>query len=218
MVTSPGLVPDAPSRPAPAPPRRRRVPLWRRLLAAVLGLALVCGAVYVQTFVLDADRLRAPLTVSGGMHDELVTDTFSARLERVEFARTIRIKKTYATDEATTDRIFMIVKVGATAPRRPVQLAAYLLTADGLRFDPTDRVPPGATFSEKWVQPGWWRSGLYFFEVPKDRVAGARVVVREPQTLFGDDWVSEVSADLGLDATEAGRMIGAAKDVYEVTG
>ncbi|WP_214413847.1 hypothetical protein [Sphaerisporangium fuscum] len=218
-AASPGFVPDAPALPPARSEPARRVPVWQRILMAVLGLALVAGAVYAQTFVLGVDQLDDPITRSGGLHDEVNADLFSARLERVEFAKTVRVKKTYSSEDAATDQVFLVVKVGATAPRRPIQLAAHLLTADGLRFEPTDRVPSSATLAEKWVQPGWWRSGLYFFEVPPDKVAGARVVVSEPLSpLFGDQYIAEAAFDLGLDEAKARQMIGAAQDVYEVTG
>ncbi|MCW2882242.1 MAG: hypothetical protein JWQ95_6342 [Sphaerisporangium sp.] len=220
MATSSAFVPHAP----PLPPSRtkppsRRAPVWRRLAGAVLGLALASAAVYAQTFVMTADDRRAPLTVSGGMHGQLNTDHFSARLERVEFARSVRVKSTYGTDEATTDQLFLIVKIGATSPRRPVKLVSHILTSDGLRFEATDHVNVSATLGDKWVQPGWWRSGFYFFEIPPDKVAGARVVVSEMNnTVYGDQYAPEVSFDLGLDGAKARQMTDAAKDVYEVSG
>ncbi|MFC4590670.1 hypothetical protein [Sphaerisporangium corydalis] len=217
MSAAHGLVPEAPAAPLrPLPPRR--VPLWRKIVGGVVGIALVSAAVYAQTFVLTADEKSDPLTVSGGMHDELRTSHFSARLERVEFARTVRVKKQYSTDDAKADETFMIVKVGLTAPRRPTQVTSFVLTADGLRFEPTDRVSLSATLGDKWIQPGWWRSGLFFFDVPADKLAGARVVVAEPKTLFGDDYMPETSFDLGFDRPKARQMAGAAKDVYEVSG
>ncbi|GII85319.1 hypothetical protein Ssi03_33090 [Sphaerisporangium siamense] len=218
MATSPGLVPE--TLPAPPPPRPAgpRVPAWRRLLAAVVGVALVCGAVYTRSIELTPDELNDPLTTSGGMGDALVTGQFTTRAEKVEFARSVRVKRTYSTDDAPTDHIFMIVKVSATAPRRPIQLAAHLVTADGARFDTTDRVETTATFAYKWVQSGWWASGLFFFEIPPARVAGARLVVSVPNTLYGDVYQPETSADLGLDAAGAARLIDAAKDAYEVKG
>ncbi|WP_405144295.1 hypothetical protein OG589_41420 [Sphaerisporangium sp. NBC_01403] len=219
MVTSRSLVPDAPpAAPARPEPPRRRVPLWRRTVSAVVGLALVCAAVYVQTHVLTTDQRREPLTVSGGMHQELRTSHFSARLERVEFARSVRVKKKYGTEDATPDEVFLIAKVGLTAPRRPLRLTAHLVTADGLSFEPTDRVDLSATLGDKDIQPGWWRSGFYFFDIPADKVAGARVVVAEPATLFGTDFMPETAMDLGLDQAKARQMIDAAKDVYEVSG
>ncbi|GII79680.1 hypothetical protein Sru01_46620 [Sphaerisporangium rufum] len=210
---------DPPSgRPAaPAPVSPRRAPAWRRLLHVAVGLALIGGAGYAHEFVLPPDRLDDPLTATGGPREEIRMDTFSARLEEVRFARSVRVKKEFGTDEATTRQIFLVAKVGATSVRKPLKLSAFLLTADGLRFDPTDRVDAGATLAEKWVQPGWWRSGLYFFEVPPDKVAGARVVVTDPQVLF-EDWVPEVAMDLGLDEAGARRMISEAEDGYEVTG
>ncbi|GAA3843042.1 hypothetical protein GCM10022226_77440 [Sphaerisporangium flaviroseum] len=221
MAASPGFVPQAPPhRPAPppvAPPPR--VPVWRKIVAATLGVILISAAVYVQTFVLDGSRLDDPLTVSGGIQEAVSTDVFSARLDRVEFAKSVRVKKQFGTDEDTTDKVFLVVKVGATAPRRPIQLTSHLVTADGLRFDVTDHVTDTATLGSKWVQPGWWGSGLFFFEVPPDKVPGARVVVsQKASTIFGDQYLAEASFDLGLDGAKAGQMIQAAKDVYEVSG
>jgi hypothetical protein len=185
----------------------------------VAGLALVAAAVWMQPLVLTPDQLNDPLTTSGGMHDELTTPRFSARLERVEFARSVRIKKEFGTDEAPTDQIFLIAKVGATSPRSPVRLHARLITADGRGFDATERVPDTATLTSKWVQPGWWRSGLYFFEVPPGRVAGTQLVIsEEPSALFGDQFMPEAVFDTGLDEDEARRMVGGATDVYEVSG
>jgi hypothetical protein len=184
----------------------------------IIGLALVGGAVYAQTFVLTPDEKDDPLTVSGGMHDELNATHFSARLERVESARTVRVKKQYSTDEPAADGVFLIVRIGATTPRRPIHLAAHLMTADGLRFEPTDRVDEGATLRNKWVQPGWWASGLYFFDLPPAGLPGARVVIAEPPTLFGESYLPEASFDLGLDQAKARRLTDAAKDVYEVSG
>ncbi|MEU8265532.1 hypothetical protein AB0B89_00070 [Sphaerisporangium sp. NPDC049002] len=217
MAASPGLVPGAQAPARPGPPRRR-VPLWRRTVGAIIGVALMCAAVYVQTHVLTVDQRREPLTVSGGMHQELRTAHFSARLERVEFAKSVRVKKQYATEDSTADQVFLIAKVGLTSPRRPIKITAHVITADGLRFEPTDRVDSGATLGDKWIQPAWWRSGFYFFDLPADKVAGAQVVVAEPRTLFGDAYMPEIALDPGLDQAKARQMVDAAKDVYEVSG
>ncbi|MEO3808094.1 hypothetical protein ABGB17_03745 [Sphaerisporangium sp. B11E5] len=217
MALSPGLVPDV--SPAPDRPSGPRRPVWRRALAATLGLALTAGAVYVQTFAMTADQQRAPLTVSGGIRQEVGNDQFSARLERVEFVRSVRVKRPYSTEEATTDQALLVVKIGATSARRPLRLAPFLVTEDGLRFTATDKVHPSATITERWVQPGWWRSGLCFFEVPPDKIAGARVVVMEKITdLYGDQYMPEVSLDLGLDEALVRQGIESAKDGYEVSG
>ncbi|GAA1273127.1 hypothetical protein GCM10009677_27870 [Sphaerisporangium rubeum] len=192
---------------------------WLTALRAVTGLALVAAAVAMQPLRLAPERLNEPITASGGMHDELSMPRFSARLERVEFARTVRVNKRYGGEDAPTGQIFLIAKVGATAPKHPVQLHARLFTADGRRFDPTERVSDTAAMNTKWVQPGWWRSGLYFFEVPPDAVAGAKVVVSEEiSPLFGDQFLSEAAFDTGLDGAAAKQAVGAAKDVYEVSG
>ncbi|GGK94867.1 hypothetical protein Sme01_57600 [Sphaerisporangium melleum] len=220
MALSSDLVPDTSPAPAPADrPRGPRRPAWHRIAAAVLGVALAAGAVYAQTFTMSADQRRAPLTFSAGPRQDVRTDHFSARLERVEFARSVRVKRTYATDEATTDQVFLIIKIGATGARRPLQLAPFLVTADGLRFNATDKVNPTATITEKWVQPGWWRSALCFFEVPPDKIAGARVVVQEKvNDLAGDQYLPETSFDLGLTGAQVRQGVEGAKDGYEVSG
>ena len=192
---------------------------WQRAFRAVTGLALVAAAVAMQPLRLAPERLTEPITASAGIHEQVSLPRFSARLERVEFARSVRVDKQYGSDEAPTDQIFLVAKVGATAPQRPVQLHARLLTADGRRFDATERVSDTVALNTKWVQPGWWRSGLYFFEVPPDAVAGATVIVSEASSpLFGDQFLSEAAFDTGLDEAAAKRAVGAAKEVYEVSG
>lgn len=220
MAVSSDFVPHpASASPSPTQPPPPRPPAWRRIVSAVAGVALAIGAVYAQTYVMTVNDKTAPLTVSGGMREELRTDHFSARLERIEFARSIRVKKAYSTDEAKTDQIFLVVKVGATSPRRPIKLVPHLVTAGGLRFAATDKVDENATITAKWIQPGWWRSGLCFFEIPPDEVAGARVVVSEPvNSLYDDQYIPEVSMDLGLDEAKASEAMSAAKDGYEVSG
>lgn len=222
MATAPpGFVPEAPPDPAPPPATGPppSVPMWRKVVGVVLGLLLIAAAVYAQSFVIGKDRFDDPLTVSGGMRQELATDLFSARLERVEAAKIIKVRTQYGVDEDGTDDLFLVVKIGATAPRRPIKLDSHLITADGLRFNATDRVPVTATLSGKWVQSGWWRSGFFFFEIPRDKIEGARVVVSQlPSSMFGDQYAAEASFDLGLDPAEVDQLARSAGAVYEVNG
>lgn len=198
----------------------RPVSTRRKVVNAVLGLALVGAAVAAQTRVLTADQLNDPLTAAAGFRDPVVTDRFHAQLERVEFARSVAVKKQYGTDTVTAREIFLIAKVGAIAPREHTQLTvAFLVTRNGRRFEQTEKVDTSATLGAKYVQPGWWRSGFYFFDVPASAVPGSRIVLQEKaDPVFGDQYVQEASFGTELDEATARKMIGEAEDVYEVTG
>jgi len=204
---------DRPSRRAAKP----AVPLWRRAITlvvnTVLGLALLAAAVSVQSLVLEQDQLDAPITANGGPGDAVRTALFEARLDGVEVAAALQPAGGERV-EPVSGQVFVVVKMSATASTRALRLrTAWLRTSDGLRFAATERLASPALLSEKWVQPMWWSSGLYVFEVPPSALPGARVVVsEEPSILFGDQYLPEASIDMGLDAAKARAV----RDVYEV--
>ncbi|MEV5413338.1 hypothetical protein AB0K60_31460 [Thermopolyspora sp. NPDC052614] len=206
--------PAAESRTGRAP---RPEPLWRRVLRrvvnTVLGLALIAAAVSLQPLILDADDLDAPITSSGGHGDTVRTAFFDARVEGVEIAGALQ-QKDRPRVQAMSGQVFVVVKLAAMASTRALRLkTARLVTADGLKFHTTERLDAGASLGDKWVQPRWWSSGLYVFEVPPSALPGARLVVaEETPLLFGDQYLPEASIDLGLDAAKART----ARDVYQV--
>jgi hypothetical protein len=184
----------------------------------LIGIILLVAAVYAQSLVLTSEQKDDPLTANGAAGDVVRTDPFEARVEGVQAARTLQITGTPDPVVADDGLLFLVVKVSATAPKRPIQLTtAYLVTADGLRFDATERVRERLTLGYKWVQSGWWSTGSYFFEVPPSAVAGARLsIVGGAPKLFGDQYAAEASIDLNLSPAKAQRLIDAADEPMTV--
>ncbi|GAA2365114.1 hypothetical protein GCM10010404_19400 [Nonomuraea africana] len=203
-----------------APPRQsRRAPRnggGSKVLNAVVGLALAGGAIGVQTFMLSGGDLQAPLTYVGAVKEDVDAGRFSARVDSIASARAIDTGD--KTIEAGKDQVFLVVQASATVPKEPLHLLpAELLTGDGQRFAATDRIEKTKTLANPWIQPGWWISGPFVFEVPAAALPGARAVFSIPTNmLYGEPLPPEVEVDLGLDDTEARRLFTAPEDVYQL--
>ncbi|MFD1930721.1 hypothetical protein ACFSKW_04430 [Nonomuraea mangrovi] len=181
-----------------------------KVLNAVVGLALACGAISLQTLMLTSHELDAPLTYTGAVKDDVDTGRFSARVDAISSARAVDTGD--KTIEAGKGQIFLVVHAAATVPKEPLHLQpAELLTSDGKRFSATDRIEKSKTLANPWIQPGWWASGLFVFEVPASALPGARAVFSIP---ISDPHRPEIEVDLGLDDVAAQRLFTTPKDVY----
>ncbi|MFE3454831.1 hypothetical protein ACFXJ8_38505 [Nonomuraea sp. NPDC059194] len=182
------------------------------MLNAVIGLALAGGAIGIQTLMLGSRELDAPLTYTGSVKDDVETARFSARVDGVSSARAIQTKD--KTIEAGKDQVFLVVRAAATVPKEPQHLKpAELITDDGKRFTASDRIEKSKTLAHPWIQPGWWMSGLFVFEVPASALPGARAVFSLP---IYEPHPPEVEIDLGLDDAAAQRLFTAPEDVYQL--
>ncbi len=149
---------------------------------------------YAHTFVMDKDDLDAPLTSQAAAGAVASTGRFSARLDKVVAASSLRLLTT-STDpdgghvevkksaRVGTPDVFVVATVGATSPDEPTRLEnAWLRTADGIEYAATDRVDPAFTLSRRPVQHGWWVDVVFVFEVPREAVPGASIVVSAPSS------------------------------------
>ncbi|GAA3843024.1 hypothetical protein GCM10022226_77400 [Sphaerisporangium flaviroseum] len=183
-------------RPIGAPPAEgaRRGRFSHALGNGVVALAIGAAAVYAHTFAMDKDKLDAPLTSHAAAGGVAVTGRFSARLEKVVAARSLRLLTT-STDPETgrvtikksgrvgTQDVFIVVTIGATSPGDPTRLDdAWLRTADGVEYAATDRVGPAFTLPHRPVQNGWWVDVVFVFEIPPEALAGASIVVSAPSS------------------------------------
>ncbi|GII85323.1 hypothetical protein Ssi03_33130 [Sphaerisporangium siamense] len=166
---------------------------WRRAGNALAALAVGAAAVYAHTFVMDKERLDAPLTAMAAAGAAASTGRFAARLDGVVAARSLRLVTT-GTDVETgattieestsigTRDLFLVATVGATSPKDPTYLpSAWLRTRDGIEYAASDR--PGEAFTPRRpAQHGWWTTLTFVFEVPPEAVPGAFVVITAPST------------------------------------
>ncbi|MFI7705800.1 hypothetical protein [Nonomuraea sp. NPDC049480] len=201
---------------AVAPSRRTRRTERRRgggskALGVVAGLLLMGGAVGMQTLHLSDNELSDPLTYAGAKGEAVDARRFSLRLDSLATAKSIQS----GTSTVPTDQVFLIVTVSAKSSIKPYHLGQpVLVTADGKKFDATDRVDNTLTLAQKWVQPDIWTSGRFFFEVPPSALADASVVFGLRASVVVESYRPEVEIDLGLDEDAARKLAASAQNVY----
>ena len=185
-----------------------------RLLGVVLGLALAGGAVWVQSIALDSTAMGAPLTYVGRVGGEVDGGRFSMKVTSVETAALIETPER----PVETDQLFLIIGASGTVPAEPLKLPPpTLLTADGLKFRATDRIPATTTLANRWLQPGFWNDGLFIFEIPPSALPGARVIFEIPTSaLYGDPVMPEIEIDLGLTKSAVDQLTSTPQDVYSL--
>lgn len=209
----------------PAAAQRRPRPPGRRgrggsaVLNLVIGLAFAGGAIGLQSSALTSDDMNAPLMYAGDKGEVVDAGRFSVKVDSLESAKAIKVK----TATVETDQIFLVINVSATVPKQPIHLGLpSLATEDGRTFAATDRVERSATLANPWIQPGWWSTGQYVFEVPASVLQGARAVFEEHVgivgALYGDPVTPAAIVDLGIDEALAKRLASAPKDVYTLGG
>ncbi|MEU6429487.1 DUF4352 domain-containing protein [Microbispora sp. NPDC046973] len=202
------------------PPRRG---VGRRIGAGVAGIVLAAAAVYVQqNFAMPFEQRTSYLTYKGRVGETVETKRFTVKVLSVTAARTVDTTDySNKVSKVATSNLFLLVDVSATSAREPFKLSRLgppvLLTADGRRYQPTDKVSDALTLFNKYIQPGFWSSGLLVFEVPKDAVPGADLVFVPPVSpLVSDNYAPEAQIDLGLSGAAADRLTSQPEDHYSL--
>ena len=182
-----------------------------RVLGAVAGLVLLAGAVGLQTLNLTPNQIDAPVTTVGDKGEVVDTGRFAVRVNSVSSARAVQ----GLAAKVAPDQLFLVVQASATSATKPIHLGTpALLTPDGTAYDATDKVSQDETLAGPWVQPGFWVSGSFVFDVPTSVLEGARIVFRLPPTALVEPFEPEAEVDLGIDGPAAARLRSSPTDVY----
>lgn len=202
------------------PPRRG---VGRRIAAGVAGIALAAAAVYVQqNYAMPFEQRVSFLTYNGRIGEIVTTKRYQVKVTSVTAARAVDTTDySNKVTKVETSNLFLLVGVSAMSAREPMRLSTLmppvLLTEDGRRYTPTDKVANTLTLFNKWIQPGFWSSGLLVFEVPKDAVPGANLVFIPPVSLLvHDTFAPEAQVDLGLSGAAATRLISTAEEYHSL--
>ncbi|MEU7835954.1 MULTISPECIES: hypothetical protein [unclassified Nonomuraea] len=199
------------SRRPPGRRSRARRQGGSRVLGALVGLALLGGAVGLQTRNLTPNEMDAPITTVGAKGQEVNTGRFAVRVNSVTVARAVQ----GARGKVETEQLFLIVQASATSATKPLHLGTpALLTPDGVSYDATDKIEASETLANPWIQPGFWVSGNFVFEIPDSALEGARVVFKLPGSALVEPFEPEAEVDLGIDGPAAAQLKSAPSDVY----
>jgi hypothetical protein len=180
--------------------------ILQRVLSTVAAVALCALAMWftdVKPHLVA--RLQTPLLAGGRTGTVVDNRVFSVKVDRVDAASGILKKDVLSGDRRmTTPGVFLIVYVSAKSDMKPLRLGhVRLATRGGFAYDESGRTEiftPDAS-----LEPMLWRSTFYVFELPKDRVAGARLIVGQSDLI--NNLSAESAVDLGLTADRTARLL-----------
>ncbi|MFD0691579.1 hypothetical protein [Actinomadura fibrosa] len=192
----------------------------RRLLvqgtAGAVGTVLLAGAMWLHSLGphVEATELD-PIRTSGRIGHEVTNREFSVRVERVDAARSLAPSLSLGNQPAVgSDGVYLIVRLRAMSRREPLKLASAVLETPGGFTYKADPRTGAASVLEPDFQPLIWTATAFVFELPRERVAGAHLVVGTGGLLPQLSAAADV--DLGLGAARAAELLRTATDRYDV--
>ena len=184
----------------------------RKAAALAVCLAIVAAIALVTGTRGDSVPVRYADVVVG--ETGAATD-FDVRVLDVRLTQ--QVQRDESAEPLGTDATFVVVDLTADARRGTVNLTGdvWLLTASGHRYAPRDEF---GSAQPSMVQPGFTTTGTFVFQVPPDRIAGARLLVEPGTALFViHDTTVRVNLGLGEDAPLLAEPIMLAPSTTEVT-
>ncbi|MFI6514826.1 hypothetical protein ACIBF1_04605 [Spirillospora sp. NPDC050679] len=180
------------------------------------GALLLAASMWLYEAKPDAEAgVLEPIRDSGGIGRVVSTPVFSVRVDRVVAARSLAPALSFgrASAPVRTEGVFLAVRARVRAEREPVKLMSTTLeTSGGFSFKEGPR-PEAAQVVAPEFQPMLWGTATYLFELPKDRLEGARLVVGTGGLLPQLSAAAEV--DLGLDKPRAAELVRTAVERYD---
>jgi hypothetical protein len=199
----------------------RRLPVrWSLVIATVAVLAAI---VLLRKAEPGYEQKIAPIPVQGHVGVRVVARNFAVTVKRVKLARGYQVAPGLfetAPRILKPDGIWMSALMEVEALSAPGIVNAQLRTRDGLVYVASGPERPDVdefNLSQKQLATALPASGAYFFDVPPDRLQGARLqfhwgaVGGYPE---GMDHLVEI--DLGLDAAAARKLQAEAQPVIDL--
>ncbi|MEU9025155.1 hypothetical protein [Actinomadura sp. NPDC048394] len=181
---------------------------------AVIGTGLLVAAMWVHTMrpKVDAKELD-PLRNDGKIGQTVSNRMFSVRVEGVQAARSLAPGLSFGNEPAIgTDGIYLAVRIRAKSEREPLRIGTAVLETPGgygYRYDPRS----GTTSTVPDMQPMIWAPGTLLFELPKQRLRGAHLVVGTGGLL--PQLSAEADIDLGISPARARALLRSAVDRFD---
>jgi hypothetical protein len=177
----------------------------RKAVAAVLTVALAALTMWLHTVEPHIkSRVQDPLASKGRIGAAVDTPDFSVKVTKVDVAAAI--SKPSFLDKSKVMKslgLFVIVQTQIRSNKKPFTPGhVRLVTRGDVTYAESGRADLPDTSGG--FEPMRWAPATYIFEIPKDRLAGARLVVGTADllnALSGETWI-----DLGLDGDQAARL------------
>jgi hypothetical protein len=177
----------------------------RKVVAGLLTAGLMALAMWLHTFKPHIQaRAQDPITTNGRIGAVVANRDFSVKVDRVDVARSITKSSFPKPKVMPSIGLFMIVNLNIKSNQKPFQAGhVRLVTRGGVAYGETGR-PAISAFGNDDYQAMLWSPATYIFEIPPDRLAGARLVVGGSALL--DQLSAETSVDLGINGDRAAQL------------
>jgi hypothetical protein len=177
----------------------------KNAVGAVLTVGLMAAAMWLYTFKPHLeDKAQHPLMTHGRLGAVVDNRDFSVKVTRVDVASAITKPDTLA--KPTVMRsigIFVIVQAQLKSNKKPFTTGhVRLVTGSGDEYGPSGRAAIPDSNNE--YQPMLWGPAQYVFEIPKDRLTGARLVIGS--AALQNELSAETNIDLGLGGATGARL------------
>jgi hypothetical protein len=183
--------------------------------AGVGGTALLAVAMWLHSIrpEVKAEALE-PIRNGGRIGEDVHNRDFTVRVERVDAAKSLAPGLSFGDPPAIgTDGVYLIVRAKAKSEREPLELRTAELETGGYTYRQDPRTG-SASNSQPTFQPMIWTATAFVFELPKNRVEGAHLVVGTGGLLPQLSAAADI--DLGITAGRAAELVRAAAERYDV--
>jgi hypothetical protein len=180
------------------------------------GAVLLAGAMWLHSVRPEVRAGELDAIRSGGaLVEKVVTRDVSVRVDEVYAARSLEPGFSLGgRPPVGTDGVYLVVRLSATARREPLQLrSAELETPGGYTFRQDPRTGE-VSVDRPTLQPMIWTSTKLLFELPRNRVEGAHLVVGTGGLL--PQLSSAADIDLKLSKDRAAKLVQSATERYQV--
>ncbi|PLP59810.1 hypothetical protein CYK37_06355 [Mesorhizobium loti] len=188
--------------------------MMRRIanIAVLLVAALLCYG--MQTTKPHYADLTAPIPVYGKIQDTLRTRTFDIAVDKVAFARTLKLNRFGQQKLLTSGGVWAIVTAKLNARDRSTMVAAATWQGpDGLNYRASERVSLAAGALPVALDPGVAGKTRLVFEVLPSQVTGATLSVSGK---LAGPLDSEARIALGSVAVQADGLPEGTIETYEL--
>ncbi len=177
---------------------------WRDLCWLIAGVALI---VLMRRNLLDYEQQLADVRVPAAVGTRVVQGDFAVTVEGFRLAHQYRVRERGSSgSESGEGRVLKSPGLWVAVPltlevlREPGYIGARLRTRDGLLYNANSDARPeirGLNIVQTQLLPGLPKRGVYFFEVPAEKLVGAHLQLfqgQRPATL-----AAVIDMDLGID-------------------
>jgi hypothetical protein len=176
----------------------------RKAVSGVLTAALMALAMWLYTFKPHIEaRIQDPITSSGRIGSIVANRDFSVKVGKVDVASSITKSSFLKPEVMPSIGVFLIVQLDIKSNKKPFQPGhVRLATRGGVSYTESGR--PALPSINGDFQPMLWAPATYIFEIPRDRLAGARLIIGRIALL--NQLSAETSVDLGIDGARAAQL------------